>query len=353
MNIYDNELSERKKFILKAIVDAHINMGEPVGSKYLSGFKNLSCSSATIRNEMAELEEMGYLEQPHTSAGRVPSELGYRFYVDALIQSYNMTAREIDEINHLLRTKLSELDKLLTHASRLASTMTNYTGIAVKPKPVTVKVSRFDIMFLNSRNFILVMLTTANIVKTKNIRLSFDIEQKDAALLCATLNDCIANLSADSITLPLIVEMERRLGQNYRLIDPIVKTVYETISELDGGELKIEGVNRLLRFPEYSDVNRLRDLLDLFEQKDEILNIISSAQRDDVNVFIGSESAVDIMTNSTLVFKMVKSGERVVGAIGVLGPCRMDYSRVIAMIDRLATGVGSMLNEENLLVGDD
>ncbi len=347
MLIHESELSERKKHILKAIVDAHITLGEPVGSKYLAALKEISCSSATIRNEMAELEELGYLEQPHTSAGRIPSGMGYRFYVDSLLRAYRMTAGEIKKIDLLLQTKLSELDKILSQASRLASMMTNYTGIAVKPKPATLTVVRFEVIYVDGRNIILVMLTTSNTVKTKYIRLPFVITVGIAAELCATLNDCIADLPADSITLPLIVEMERRLGKNYQLIDITLKNVYATINEIDDGELRLQGVNRLLHYPEFSDMSRLRDLLELLEQKEEILNIISSASRDSVNVCIGSESEVDIMSNSTLVFKMVKNGERVVGAIGLLGPCRMDYSRAIAMIDSLATGVGNMLSAEN------
>ena len=192
MNIGEIELSDRKKIILKAVVDAHINIGEPVGSKYLAEITRLSCSSATIRNEMAELEELGYLEQPHTSAGRIPSDLGYRFYVDSLLQNYNLTEQEIDKINLLLRAKLSELDKILQLATKLASLLTNYTGIAVKPKAAIVSISRFEVLYLDRRSFVLVMLTTTGIVRTKTFRLGFDIQQEEAALLSTVLNDCIA-----------------------------------------------------------------------------------------------------------------------------------------------------------------
>ena len=308
MNIGEIELSDRKKIILKAVVDAHINIGEPVGSKYLAEITRLSCSSATIRNEMAELEELGYLEQPHTSAGRIPSDLGYRFYVDSLLQNYNLTEQEIDKINLLLRAKLSELDKILQLATKLASLLTNYTGIAVKPKAAIVSISRFEVLYLDRRSFVLVMLTTTGIVRTKTFRLGFDIQQEEAALLSTVLNDCIANLPPDRITLPLIVEMEHRLGHNRRLVDPVIKCIYESLSDLDEGELRVEGFNRLLQYPEYSDINRLRDLFDLLEQKEDIFNIISGAKRDNVNVCIGSESDVDIMSTPT-VFKMLKQSE--------------------------------------------
>ena len=174
MDFNRNELSERKKLILKAIIDAHINMGEPVGSKYLTQNKQITYSSATIRNEMAELEDMGYLEQPHTSAGRVPSELGYRFYVDSLIQRYRMTASEINELRSMLRAKITELDGILAQATKIASALTHYTALSVKPRETQICVSRFETIFLDSRNFILVMIISHGVVKTKYIKLDFD-----------------------------------------------------------------------------------------------------------------------------------------------------------------------------------
>ena len=169
------ELSERKKLILKAIVDAHIADGEPVGSKYLMENKQIPCSSATIRNEMAELEAMGYLEQPHTSAGRVPSERGYRFYVDSLVEHYAMTAREIYQINELLQAKMAELDQILLTASKVASNLTNYTAMAIKPKSSRAAIRRFDAVYMDEKSFILVLVASGNRVKTKNVRLGDDV----------------------------------------------------------------------------------------------------------------------------------------------------------------------------------
>ena len=142
--MFGDELSERKRLILNAIIEAHIEGGEPVGSKFLVQNKQIACSSATIRNEMAELEELGYLEQPHTSAGRVPSELGYRFYVDQLARSYAVTTHEIEEINRLLKVKMTEIDQILSTASKVASVLTNYTGIAVKQKSSQLSIKRFE-----------------------------------------------------------------------------------------------------------------------------------------------------------------------------------------------------------------
>ena len=175
----ERQLSERKRRILKAIIDAHISNGEPVGSKYLAQSDEITCSPATIRNEMAELEDMGYLKQPHTSAGRVPSELGYRFYVDTLVRQYSATKSEIDEINEKLKYKLTEMDKILEEASKLAASFTDYTGIAFKTGIGQIRISKFDSVYLSSQDFLLVMLFQGDTVKAKPIHLPFPITEDD------------------------------------------------------------------------------------------------------------------------------------------------------------------------------
>ena len=344
-----HELSERKKRILKAIVDAHIVDGEPVGSKYIMQDEHLNCSSATIRNEMAELEALGYLEQPHTSSGRVPSELGYRFYVDSLIESYAMTTNEITEINKLLKSKMNELDQILLAASKLAGNLTNYTSFLIKPRASSVSIKRFDVIFVDRHSLLLVMISDGGAVITK--RLSFDktVSQLTASDLSVALNDHIAGLTANEITLPIIVELENVMGDKSAIINPIIKIIYESMNELDGGDLKISGMDRLLQYPEYSNKDQLRELLGAFEKKEDILELVSDPESDGVNVVIGSESSVKVMNNSALVFKPVVRDGKTLGAIGIIGPRRMDYAKVVATIEGLAGNVESLLNENGLI----
>ncbi len=348
----DQGLSDRKKKILQAIIEAHIADGGPVGSKYLSQDKQLSCSSATIRNEMAELEALGFLEQPHTSAGRVPSELGYRFYVDALLERYRMTQGEIEAIRSSLNDKLQELDQILSDASRLASNLTNYTSIAVRPRPASVRVERYECMYVDQRNFVLVMLFHGGQVKTKYVRVEFEVQPEHLTLLAYLLNTRLVGLTSDAITISLICSLEREAGAAAPLISPIVKSVYETMSEMDGGDVRVQGVNRLLEYPEYADVDRMKDMLGMFERKDALLDLVADADDDDVHIYIGSENTVDVMNNSALVFKQIRKGGRVVGAIGVIGPRRMNYSKVIETINQLALGIDDALGDQNRLQGD-
>ena len=346
-----NELSERKKLILKAIIDTHINMGEPVGSKYLTRYEQLAFSSATIRNEMAELEEMGYLEQPHTSAGRVPSQLGYRFYVDQLMQQYRMTSAELGELDKLMKLKAGEVDRILDRATKLMSTLTNYTGVALKRSQQQPTIARFDIMYLSARSFILVMLTSAGAVKTRQVRVGFDVSRETADKLAAVLNEYVAGKEMDKITLPVMLEMQSRLGQS-ELINPIIKAVWDTVNEPDDSELMFDGVNNLLNYPEYSNIEAVRDVLGMFDEKEELLDVMNSgAQNDSTNIYIGSESPVEVMNNSSLIFRTVRSGEHIVGAIGVIGPRRMDYSKVVTLVDYMSRNLSKLIDNGNLIEG--
>lgn len=345
--IYD-QLSDRKKKILQAIIEAHIAAGEPVGSKYLSQDKQLSCSSATIRNEMAELEALGYLEQPHTSAGRVPSELGYRFYVDTLLERYRMTNHEIDTIRHTLQDKLCELDDILQNASRLASMLTNYTSVAVKPRPSNVRMKRYESMFVDENNFVLVMLFAGGAVKTKYMHTAFPVSAEVLASVTELLNTRLVGLTSEEITISLICRLEGAAGSAAPLISPLVKAIYETMSELDGGEVQVQGVNRLLEYPEYADIGQMKGMLSMFEKKDALLGMMSAeGGGDDLHIYIGSENTVDVMSRSALVYRHIKRDGRVVGAIGVIGPCRMNYPKVIETINQLAAGIDQAMNDQS------
>ena len=346
-------LSERKKLILKAIIDAHIENGEPVGSKYLTQNGRFSYSSATIRNEMAELEAMGYLEQPHTSAGRVPSEMGYRFYVDSLVEHYRMTELETMRLREALREKQAELDGILDTAMRLAASMTNYTALAVRPRISSMTVKKFEIIPVDERSMVLVMVTAGGAVRTQNIVSEMPVVDEATKKLANLLNIRLAGLSADQFTLPILMELESAMGEYSFLVDPVVKSICQTISIASGGDIKIDGVNRLLSYPEFYDIGKLREMLAMFERKDELLQLISgdtaplmpAGQPDDgVHVYIGSENPVIIMDSSSLVFKPVKKDGKTVGALGVIGPTRMNYKKVISMIDNITSSISDVLD---------
>ena len=349
----DQRLSARKRQILRAIVEAHINNGDPIGSKYLSQSPHLTCSPATIRNEMAELEEMGYLVQPHTSAGRVPSELGYRFYVDNLVKQYADTMSDIADINEKLKYKLTEMDEILSEASRLAASFTDYTGIAFKPGTSKIRISRFDSVYLSPRDFLLVMMFSGESVKAKPIHLSFTIKEEELRRFTEALNLYLVNTTSDAISMPIIVRLEAIMGNASAIVHPTVKVIYETMSEFDTADIRLDGINKLLDYPEYSDTGKLKNLLGVLEEKDKLLDVISKRNIDDgINVYIGKDEDGDAMSDTTMIFKTINVGGKKV-AFGVIGPKRMNYSKVISMINGLASGIDKMFGEDQTFLLDD
>ncbi len=340
----DGGLTERQRLILREIIDAHVRNGEPVGSKSLTNIGGREYSSATIRNEMAELEERGYLESPHTSSGRVPTELGYRFYVDWLRRRYEMTTRELESLNSVAAVKMSELDGILETATKLASSMTNYTALAVMPKRRGGAVKRFETVLLNEHNLLLIIMLTEDDIKTVRVYSDERLTPECTAKLSELLNAHVAGVSAEAITLPVMMEMEAEMGRYGSLITPIVKNIYEAMNESAGGEVKVNGVNNLLQYPEYSDIGAVKDLLSMIDRREDIVRLVSDAPTDDTNVYIGSENAADAGGNSSIVFRTIKHNGQVVGAIGVIGPRRMDYSRVITLIEGLAGSISDAVS---------
>ena len=344
-------LSERKKRILRSIIDAHIAMGEPIGSKYLVTSAEIPFSSATIRNEMAELEEMGYLEQPHTSAGRVPTQLGYRFYVDSLMENYKLTASEIVALNNLLRSKIGELDTIIQNASKLVASLTNYTSVAIKASG-SETVRSFSYMILDGHNFLMVMRTSGDNVKTKQVHTDVLLNEENVSRLISLFNAYCVNVTPDDITYSTIVKMESAMGNAAGLVNPAIKAFYDAVATSSDSNVKFEGVNRLLEYPEFSSVDQLKRVFSMLENKEDFLNMLSNSDRDKVNVYIGNEESV-LASNSAFIFRPLTVDGRVIGAIGVFGPSRMDYSKVISTVEYLTQKITGIMEGRALPEGEE
>lgn len=342
------DLSQRKKLILRSVIESHISTGEPIGSKYLMTNSEIPYSSATIRNEMAELESLGYLEQPHTSAGRVPTSLGYRFYVDTLMESYKLTATEIVSLNNIIKNKMGELNSILKSASKLIAAMTNYTTVAVKSHASAPTVSQFSYMLLEPTAFLLVMRMSDGNVETRHIRTEIPVDEGILAHLSGVLNDNFRDVQSGSITLPMIMKAESEMEGAGSIVSSVIKAIYDTIGKLDEADINFEGINKLLEYPEFSDVEQMKKIISMFENKDDLMKIIENADDDKVNIFIGRDG--ELVDNSAFVFKTIKVGGKPVGAIGVFGPSRMDYSKVISTVEYLSQslsgeGAAGLLSE--------
>ncbi|MBO4354542.1 MAG: heat-inducible transcription repressor HrcA [Clostridia bacterium] len=330
------ELSRRKKQILRSIIEAHISLGEPVGSKYLVTSAEIPFSSATIRNEMAELEALGYLEQPHTSSGRVPTKLGYRFYVDSLMENYKLTASEIITLNNMLKNKIGELDSILQSASKLVAALTNYPTVSVKARSGENLVSQFSYMLLGENDFLLVMRLADGSVKSKHIKTDFSLDENILDTLADQLNTNVANVDPQEITLPMMMQLEKRLGDAGKLVELAIKAVYETTVGTDDSNVRFEGVGKLLEYPEFSDVEKMKNVLKMIEDKDSIIDIMKEGDADKVNIVIGENDDDKIAEHSAFIFRKLVVDGKIVGAIGVFGPSRMDYSKVVSTVEYLS-----------------
>jgi heat-inducible transcriptional repressor len=243
---------------------------------------------------------------------------------------------------------MSEIDKILEYATKLVSEMTKYTGLAVKPPNNIVTVMRYEAICLDEYNLLLIIMFTEDDIRTMRVRSMLPLTRECTSKLVSVLNTYAAGVSADKITLPLIVAKEEQMGPWGSLIDSIMKSVYTAMNEKNGGGVMIEGVYNLLQYPEYSDISAVKDLLSIFDREEEIVKLISDAEDDDnVNVYIGSENAFDVRGQSSLVFRKIRRGGKLVGAIGIIGPRRMNYARVITLIDRLTGGIAKNLRGDS------
>ncbi len=319
--------------ILKAIIDSHIESGEPIGSKLLAGMLPVSLSSATIRNVMSELEKLGYLEQPHTSAGRIPSGKGYRTYVNSLMHGYSLSGEEKAELDLSASTQLVGLDGLIRGAAQTVSRLTDYTALAIRPRHRRTLVMSFKLLPMNEYGMLMVMQTSLGIVKTRFLEMGFKVSEDMSVKLETVLNTHMTGISVEDITPALVANMEAELSVLAPLLIPIMRAFMEEIGTLNGGELTIEGMNKMLKYPEYASLDGMKGVIGALEKKDYIINVVSAAQNDSVNVYISPED--EQFKGTSLVFKTVTDNNLPVAAIGVIGPNRMDYSKVISTVDYL------------------
>lgn len=336
------ELSERKKKILAAVVDEYIATAEPVGSKHIAEKSGLEVSSATIRNELAELTSMGYLQQPHTSAGRVPTAQGYRIYVNELMQLQKLSEEETQKINRSLDEKLRQLDRLVSDAGKLAAEMTNYPALALTAKaPSTIK--RFDLIYVDSNTFIIVAMLSGNAVKNKLVHLPFSVEQSMVQKLSTVFNASFTGITEEQITPVLISSAERSTGDTMGLTAVIAAFAIEILSEEQTAQAALTGGAKLLQLPEFRDPDKAHRLMNYLSDAEHLYNLQGMDFGDDVKVLIGPENIAEELKDSSVIMAKYNAGDGMQGIIGVVGPTRMDYSSVAAKLSYIADGLSKAL----------
>ena len=343
------ELNERKRKILNTIINEYISTAEPIGSRHIAKHADLGLSSATIRNEMADLEEMGYLEQPHTSAGRIPSDKGYRFYVNELMGGYEATQQDIDLLASAMTVKINQFDKVIKQVSMLLSRLTNYTAFLITPEMKHGAIKTIELIPIDNSSVLIVLVTNEGIMRNKRVVLPQGVDSEYIPKISAMLKEKLSGFSLDEIGVKEINEIKNALGENGELLFPVIEFISEIIDDIQKEtEVYLSGVSNIFNFPEYRDIDRAKEFIEFLDDKNSVTKAISDSQEDDdrvIHIKIGKENDMDIMQNSSLVTANYHLGGRSVGKIGIIGPTRMNYSKVVANINQISKYLEKLLEE--------
>ena len=339
------ELTERKKKVLRSVVDLYIRTAEPVGSKAITELPDMNYSSATIRNEMADLTTMGYLEQPHTSAGRVPSAAGYRMYVDELMMDYRLSVDETKSINNAIEEKMNQVDKLVERVAKLVSQATNLPAISAAARQGNATVLQYNLLRSGTGSFILVLTLPGDQVVNKLIKLPVAIADSDLSLLSALLNTAMTGITVEEFTAEKMDKVMRSAGAAASLVPVIVDFTVETLKKQSSTNMAIAGQARLLGLPEYRDVDKAQRVLSSIDE-DALSNLPAVMEgANGTKVIVGPENIADELKDTSVVMTKFDIGDGMQGMIGVVGPTRMDYAKVTARLSYFAESLSKMFSK--------
>ena len=336
------ELDERKVKILQAIVRNYLETGEPVGSRTISKYTDLNLSSATIRNEMADLEELGYIIQPHTSAGRIPSDKGYRLYVDNMLSEKE---KEVEEMKELLLQKEDKMDNLLKQVAKVLAVNTNYATMISAPSYNRNKLKFIQLSRVDDSHLLAVIVTEGNVIKNHMIDTSDQFDDETLLKLNILLNTHLNGLSIEEINLAMISSIKKMAGIHSDIVSDVIDAVAEAIHSGDDLEIYTSGANNILKYPELADREHAVSLLHTFEEK-EPLNELAltnlSGEKTGIQVYIGEESPIESLKDCSVVTATYELDEGMKGTIGIVGPKRMDYDKVVGTLKNMMSQLDSL-----------
>lgn len=339
------ELDERKLKILKAIIRNYLETGEPVGSRTLSKYTDLKLSSATIRNEMADLEELGYIIQPHTSAGRIPSDKGYRLYVDDMMreksQEVSGKEKEVEDMKEFLIERVDKVELLLQQLAKLLADNTNYATMVTAPKYSGNKVKFIQLSRVEPGKILVVVVIDGNIVKNTILEVEEELSDETLLQLNMLCNTTLNGLSISEINLGVIAKLKEQAGIHREIVGSVLDAVAEAITVDNDLQIYTSGATNIFRYPELSDQEKAKNLIGAFEHKEQLTNLVQEFPESDgshgIQVYIGSETPVQTMKDCSVVTATYELEEGVKGTIGIIGPKRMDYERVVNILKTMTT----------------
>ncbi|MCI6321199.1 MAG: heat-inducible transcriptional repressor HrcA [Clostridiales bacterium] len=339
------ELTDRKKKILKVVIEDYIRTAEPVGSKAIASEMGGKVSSATIRNELADLVELGYLEQPHTSAGRVPSPKGYRLYVNELMEQQRLSLAETEKINQSLQMKMEELDHILSQAGRAVSSFVNYPTYMSVTGRKTLTAKRFELLPVDERSCIVVMMMSDDRVKSQLLRLQLKVDLDQLPTLVSLLNGHFAGVSPSEMNHRLMNVAEQIPPQLFLLLSQTISYAADSLEEAGQREIVTAGTKELLKLPEFRDADKAHQLMSFMTDSKENLPLPDDGP---MKILIGPENVIDALKNTSVVVASYDIGDDMRGLIGVVGPTRMDYASVAARLSGFADGLTRLFGKQEL-----
>ncbi len=335
------ELSDRKLKILRAIIDDYIDTGIPVGSRTLSKKPDFNYSSATIRNEMADLEEMGYLYQPHASAGRTPSDLAYRLYVDTMMHAGKLTSAEMKSIRAYFGMRMSEMGQVLDAAARALSEMTNHISLVTAPQLATTKLKRIQIVKITDTKAVLVMVTDGGLVTDTVINIPASMDMVQFERLSNMLTEQVQSASVVDAAQTIRQKCEEVFAEHQAVVDEVFHAIDANTNK---NEVVLGGARNIFNYPEYQDIGKAQHFLQLLETKDALYQMISNARDLEFTIRIGHENPYEDFRDVSVVTATYKVGGEDIGSFGVIGPTRMDYAKVISVLHYVGMSMNDILN---------
>ena len=339
------ELDERKTKILDAIIRNYLATGEPVGSRTISKYSDLNLSSATIRNEMSDLEELGYIIQPHTSAGRIPSDKGYRFYVDHLMQEKE---REVSEMKDFVIEKTEKMEQVLRQVAKLLANNTNYATLVSAPSYNKNKIKFIQLSAVDENQLLAVIVMNNNIVKNQMIELTESLDNETLLKLNILLNTSLNGLALTEINLATIARLKEQAGIHSSIVSDVLDALAQTFSEEEDLQIYTSGATNILKYPELTASESAAKLLSAFEEKEELVSLVTESLSDEetgIQVYIGNEAPIQTMKDCSVVTATYDLGEGVKGTIGIVGPKRMDYENVMHNLKTLKSQLDGIFNK--------
>ena len=339
------QMDERKVLILQAIIDDYIMTAMPVGSRTISRKSGVGFSPATIRNEMSDLEELGYLDQPHTSAGRVPSNKAYRLYVDHLMKTVKLSSNEREQMHEHLVSKSKQVEGVIRSAASVLSDATKYTSVIVAPKLGTLRIRHVQLVPVADRTALMVIVTNAGIVKDAVITVPDGLDADDLYSISRLLTQRLADQPLEAVR-QIFSELLRGAEHSRKLLGETLSVIERKLEAGgDASDVIVGGSSRFLEYPEYSDVNKARNFLSVLESRDRLRKLVSGNGGMEVTIRIGPENQAPELSDCSIVTASYRVGDHNTGALGIIGPTRMNYNRVISVLDFMGRALSDVLSE--------